>query len=111
MTKVTLTNTTKASQGVYDADGELIWVAPGSQKTLVPQDPERIERQGIFSVERASPDHDGDGVQSIDDLDQMRLPALKKLAATEGVDLQDATEKQDVIAAIRLDREAKAAAE
>lgn len=106
--KVTLTNTTKALQGVRDSDGELHWVNPGSQKTLVPEDPERIERQGIFEVKHAAPDHDGDGIQSVDDLDEMRLPALKKLAKAESVDLQDATKKDDIIAAIRLDREAKA---
>ena len=54
-------------------------------------------------------DHDGNPGGSVDELDQMKVADLKALAKAENVDLQDATRKDDIIAAIRLDREAKAA--
>lgn len=45
---------------------------------------------------------------SIDELDQMKAPALKELANRDGVDLMGATKRADIIEAIRLHREAKA---
>lgn len=57
------------------------------------------------------PDNDGDKKPggSIDELDQMTVAALKRLAAAETIDLGEATKSDDIKKAIRAARASKAA--
>lgn len=107
-----ITNTSKAPQGVHTDEG-LVFIAPGATRTvdLAEDYLDRASSLPFLTVKSLAPlDLDGDGAAggSVDELDQMKLPALKALAKAEGVDLMGATKADDIKAAIRLDREAKA---
>lgn len=116
-------NAVTPSVVVTDADGNTVEAqvyekqAPGWRPAEVVAAGELIQLPTVDAgtgeiVPPASPldhDHDGNPGGSVDELDQMKVADLKALAKAENVDLQDATRKDDIIAAIRLDREAKAA--
>lgn len=91
--------------GVSEVAGEVLVGGPGV--ALPPIDPDNPD-YGIGPANPLDHDHNGSSGGSIDELDQMKVADLKALAEAEGADLQDATKKADIIAAIRLDREAKA---
>lgn len=112
--KATITNTSKGPRGIRP-DGVLRYLEAGASFTgeFDEGDIASLRRRGDVEVIFSPLDHDHDGNPggSVDELDQMKAADLKALAKAENVDLQDATRKDDIIAAIRLDREAKAAGE
>ncbi len=106
-------NTVAEGVTVTDPDGNVI-EAPVYEKTEPGHRPlfgAEAEAAARGELSQLDLDNDGAAGGSVDELDQMKLPALKALAKSEGVDLMGATKAEDIKVAIRLDREAKAAPE
>lgn len=60
--RATIKNTSPALQGVHTADEGLVWIEPGSQRTLTIHEDhvERTKRSKLLKVVEKT-DHDGDG--------------------------------------------------
>lgn len=95
--KATITNTSRANQGVWTEDG-LVHLAAGETKELVIK-ADYVERAKSLPFLKFA---------DATDLKDMKVADLKALAEAEGIDLGDAKKQADIVAAIELAREEKA---
>lgn len=93
-----VTNTQKGPRGLNTKDG-LVLVEPGETVDVELEAAERKVAEGTGWFELGEDAEDGGSLSSL------TIPELKALAASEGVDLGDASKKTDIIAAIELARE------
>lgn len=102
------TNYTAGPKGVHTKSG-LVYVEAG--KTSEDLDVSEAEAKaakatGWFSRAKVEDDDDADDDKP---LGELTVAKLRALAEAEEIDLGDATKKDDIVAAIELAREAKAA--
>jgi hypothetical protein len=103
-----LTNYTPGPKGVHTVNG-LVYIDAGkTSDDLDISDGElkAAKATGWFSAPTLEGDDDADG----EGLNGNTVAELKAIAESEEIDLGDATKKADIVAAIELAREAKAAA-
>lgn len=107
--KATIKNGSKGPEGVWTASG-LRYIAPGSQLTAEfdAGSLARLKRLGFLSIEeKGEPAPTPEPETEADPLDAMTVVELRKMAADDEIDLQGATLKADIVAAIQLAREAQ----
>lgn len=99
------TNHTSGPKGLNTVNG-LVYVEAGETVDVEISEAEAksAKRTGWFSRPKAVDDDDGPK-----ELGDMTVNELKAVAEAEEIDLGDATKKADIVAAIELAREAKAA--
>lgn len=98
-------NYTSGPKGVHTTKG-LVYIEAGQSAELDVSDAEAAAAKatGWFSKPKDSDDDDGPK-----ELSDMTVAELKAVAEAEAIDLGDASKKADIVAAIELAREAKAA--